>query len=63
MARAWRIEYEGALYYVLSHGNEKQDTPFTIRGLTLSFMPLLSRNFYGIQIPAHTNYFFSTRRI
>lgn len=25
MARAWRIEYEGALYLVLSRGNEKQD--------------------------------------
>jgi hypothetical protein len=25
MARAWRIEYDGALYHVLSRGNEKQD--------------------------------------
>jgi REP element-mobilizing transposase RayT len=25
MARAWRIEYEGALYHVLSRGNERQD--------------------------------------
>lgn len=25
MARAWRIEYEGALYHVLSRGNDKQD--------------------------------------
>jgi len=25
MTRAWRIEYEGALYHVLSRGNEKQD--------------------------------------
>jgi putative transposase len=25
MARAWRIEYEGALYHVLSWGNERQD--------------------------------------
>ncbi len=25
MAPAWRIEYEGALYHVLSRGNEKQD--------------------------------------
>jgi putative transposase len=25
MARAWRIEYEGSLYHVLSRGNEKQD--------------------------------------
>ena len=25
MARAWRIEFEGALYHVLSRGNERQD--------------------------------------
>ena len=25
MARAWRIEYDGALYHVLSRGNEQQD--------------------------------------
>ena len=25
MARAWRIEYEGALYHVLSRGNDRQD--------------------------------------
>ena len=25
MARAWRIEYNGALYRVLSRGNEQQD--------------------------------------
>jgi putative transposase len=25
MARAWRIEYEGALYHVLSRGNERQN--------------------------------------
>jgi REP element-mobilizing transposase RayT len=25
MARAWRIEYEGALYHVLSRGNQRQD--------------------------------------
>ena len=25
MARAWRIEYEGALYHVLSRGNERRD--------------------------------------
>ena len=25
MSRAWRIEYEGALYHVLSRGNEKQN--------------------------------------
>jgi len=25
MVRAWRIEYDGALYHVLSRGNEQQD--------------------------------------
>jgi hypothetical protein len=25
MARAWRIEYERALYHVLSRGNERRD--------------------------------------
>ena len=29
MARAWRIEYEGALYHVLSRGNEKKDIVIT----------------------------------
>jgi len=29
MARAWRIEYEGALYHVLSRGNQKQDIVIT----------------------------------
>ncbi len=25
MARVWRIEYDGALYHVLSRGNERKD--------------------------------------
>jgi putative transposase len=25
MARAWRIEYEGAFYHLLSRGNERKD--------------------------------------
>ena len=25
MSRPWRIEYEGALYHLLSHGNERSD--------------------------------------
>ncbi len=25
MGRAWRIEYEGGLYHVLSRGNERRD--------------------------------------
>lgn len=25
MGRAWRIEYEGGLYHVLFHGNERKD--------------------------------------
>ena len=29
MARAWRIEYEGALYHVLSRGNQRQDIVVT----------------------------------
>ena len=29
MARAWRIEYEGALYHVLSRGNQSQDIVVT----------------------------------
>jgi len=29
MARAWRIEYEGALYHVLSRGNDRQDIVVT----------------------------------
>jgi glutathione synthase/RimK-type ligase-like ATP-grasp enzyme len=29
MARAWRIEHEGALYHVLSRGNESQDIVIT----------------------------------
>jgi len=29
MARAWRIEYEGALYHVLSRGNERRDIVIT----------------------------------
>jgi putative transposase len=29
LARAWRIEYEGALYHVLSRGNQRQDIVIT----------------------------------
>jgi hypothetical protein len=28
MTRAWRIEFEGALYHVLSRGNERRDIFF-----------------------------------
>ena len=28
MARQWRIEYEGALYHVLSRGNERRNIFF-----------------------------------
>jgi len=28
MSRAWRIEYEGALYHLLSRGNERGDIFF-----------------------------------
>jgi putative transposase len=35
MARAWRIEYEGALYHVLSRGNERRDIFFDDEDRTL----------------------------
>jgi len=28
MGRAWRIEYEGGLYHVLSRGNERNDSKY-----------------------------------
>lgn len=31
MGRAWRIEYEGALYHLLSRDNERSDTFFDER--------------------------------
>ena len=37
MTRAWRIEYEGALYHVLSRGNQKQDIVITYGDRKLFF--------------------------
>jgi putative transposase len=40
MARAWRIEYEGALYHVLSRGNERRDIFFDDEDRTLFLIGL-----------------------
>ena len=40
MARPWRIEFEGALYHVLSRGNERRDI-YRDREDRLSFMDTL----------------------
>jgi hypothetical protein len=38
MARAWRIEYEDALYHVLSRGNERRANLFkTMQRLKVSY--------------------------
>jgi putative transposase len=42
MARQWRIEYAGALYHVLSGGNQKQDA-FLTRGDRLHFLDTIAR--------------------
>ena len=42
MARAWRIEYEGALYHVLSRGNERRDIVFDNKDRQL-FLDLLGQ--------------------
>jgi hypothetical protein len=34
MGRAWRIEYEGALYRMLSRGNEQKDIFYSELGTT-----------------------------
>lgn len=47
MGRAWRIEYEGALYHILSRGNERGDIFFnnTDRGRFLNTIGELSERF------------------
>ena len=40
MSRAWRIEYAGALYHVLSRGNERRDI-FTAKDAQSRDMVLL----------------------
>ena len=34
MSRPWRIEYEGALYHLLSRGNERRDIFMNDKDLT-----------------------------
>ena len=47
MGRAWRIEYEGALYHILSRGNEQGDIFYdnTDRGRFLDIIGELSERF------------------
>jgi hypothetical protein len=47
MGRAWRIEYEGALYLILSRGNEQGDIFYdnTDRGRFLDIIGELSERF------------------
>ena len=51
MSRAWRIEYEGALYHIFSRGNRKKDIFFDNddRRLFLSTIDDMSQRF-GVQI-------------
>ena len=43
MSRAWRIEYEGALYHVLSRGNERHDIVISDTDRKLFLDTVLSR--------------------
>jgi REP element-mobilizing transposase RayT len=54
MARAWRIEYPGALYHVLSRGNERRDIFFDDRDrhLFLTTLGEMSQRF-GVEIFAY----------
>jgi putative transposase len=47
MGRAWRIEYKGALYHILSRGNELGDIFYdnTDRGRFLDTVAELSKRF------------------
>jgi len=38
MARPWRIEFEGALYHILSRGNQRQDMGFKEPASELRFL-------------------------
>ena len=42
MSRPWRIEFEGALYHVLSRGNERQDIYFRVVSQTGRWQSCLS---------------------
>lgn len=54
MARQWRIEYQGALYHVLSRGNGRQDIFLTDddRGLFLDLLQAFSARF-NIEVHAY----------
>lgn len=47
MGRAWRIEYKGALYHILSRGNEQRDIFYdnTDRGRLLDTIAEMSERF------------------
>ena len=44
MARAWRIEYEGALYHVFSRGNEQRPIVIDDEDRQWESVPLLVTN-------------------
>jgi putative transposase len=69
MTRAWRIEYEGALYHVLSRGNERSDTVFDDkdRRLFLNLLGEISERFdidvfAYVLLDNHYHLLFRTRR-
>ena len=53
MGRAWRIEYKGALYHVLSRGNEQRNIfhDNTDRGRLLNTIEEMSERFGGTSSP------------
>ena len=55
MGRAWRIEYEGGLYHVLSRGNERRDI-FRDDDDRLTFLDLIGdmSDQYHVDIFAYT---------
>ena len=57
MGRAWRIEYEGALYHILSRGNEQGDIFYdnTDRGRFLDTIGELSERF-AVDIFAYSQF-------
>ena len=52
MARQWRIEYEGALYHVLSRGNEKRDI-FSDEKDRSIFLDTLGQMAYRFEVEVH----------
>jgi hypothetical protein len=49
MARAWRIEYEGAYYHLLSRGNERQRIFFQVPIMQAFCETLLTPAVYSSQ--------------